>query len=59
MPGRLEGRRIAFLTANEGVEQVELTQPWDAVRAGAEPRFGARRSRCRKGVRRAEHQYPR
>lgn len=37
MPGRLEGRRIAFLTANEGVEQVELTAPWDAVRAeGAE-----------------------
>ena len=25
--------RIAFLTANEGVEQVELTAPWDAVEA--------------------------
>jgi protease I len=38
MTGRLEGRRIAFLTANEGVEQIELTDPWDAVRAeGAEP----------------------
>jgi protease I len=38
MPGRLEGRRIAFLTANEGVEQIELTGPWEAVRAeGAEP----------------------
>ena len=38
MAGRLEGRRIAFLTANEGVEQVELTAPWDAVRAeGGEP----------------------
>jgi len=38
MAGRLEGRRIAFLTANEGVEEVELTTPWDAVRAeGAEP----------------------
>jgi protease I len=37
MAGRLEGRRIAFLTANEGVEQVELTDPWDAVTAeGAE-----------------------
>lgn len=37
MAGRLEGRRIAFLTANEGVEQVELTAPWDAVREeGAE-----------------------
>jgi protease I len=34
----LRGRRVAFLTANEGVEQVELTQPWDAVRdAGGEP----------------------
>lgn len=31
-------RRIAFLTANEGVEQVELTAPWDAVTAaGGEP----------------------
>ena len=38
MAGRLEGRRIAFLTANEGVEQVELTAPWDAVRdEGGEP----------------------
>jgi protease I len=38
MTGRLEGRRIAFLTANEGVEQVELTVPWEAMRvAGAEP----------------------
>jgi protease I len=32
----LDGKRIAFLVANEGVEQVELTQPWEAVReAGA------------------------
>lgn len=30
--------RIAFLVANEGVEQVELTEPWQAVRkAGGEP----------------------
>jgi protease I len=27
----LSGRRIAFLVANEGVEQVELTTPWQAV----------------------------
>jgi protease I len=27
----LESRRVAFLTANEGVEQVELTEPWDTV----------------------------
>ncbi len=34
----LKGQRIAFLVANEGVEQVELTEPWDAVKAaGAEP----------------------
>ncbi len=33
----LQGKRIAFLTANEGVEQVELTEPMKAVRdAGAE-----------------------
>jgi protease I len=37
MAEQLQGRRIAFLVANEGVEQVELTRPWDAVRkAGAE-----------------------
>ena len=34
---RLQGKRIAFLTANEGVEQVELTEPLEAVRgAGAD-----------------------
>ncbi len=34
----LEGRRVAFLVANEGVEEVELTQPWAAVSdAGGEP----------------------
>jgi protease I len=27
----LTGRQIAFLVANEGVEQVELTDPWQAV----------------------------
>lgn len=33
----LNGRRIAFL-ATDGVEQVELTEPWKAVeRAGGEP----------------------
>jgi protease I len=36
MAGRLEGKRIAFL-ATDGVEQVELTEPLDAVKgAGAE-----------------------
>jgi deglycase len=34
----LRGRRIAFLVANEGVEQVELTDPWEAVeQAGGDP----------------------
>ncbi|HEU5251794.1 MAG TPA: type 1 glutamine amidotransferase domain-containing protein [Solirubrobacterales bacterium] len=37
MSERLQGKKIAFLTANEGVEQVELTEPLRAVReAGAE-----------------------
>jgi protease I len=30
MPNRLEGKKIAFL-ATDGVEQVELTEPWKAV----------------------------
>jgi protease I len=34
----LDGKRIAFLAANEGVEQIELTEPWKAVeQAGGEP----------------------
>jgi protease I len=37
MSENLKGKKIAFLTANEGVEQVELTEPLEAVRAaGAE-----------------------
>ena len=38
MAPQLDGKRIAFLVANEGVEQVELTEPWKAVeKAGGEP----------------------
>jgi protease I len=38
MAGKLQGKRIAFLMAPEGVEQVELTEPWKAVEeAGWEP----------------------
>ena len=34
---KLNGKKIAFLMANEGVEQVELTEPLEAVRgSGAE-----------------------
>jgi len=32
MSEQLQGKRIAFLVANEGVEQVELTEPMKAVR---------------------------
>lgn len=31
MTSALNGQKIAFLTANSGVEQVELTEPWQAV----------------------------
>jgi protease I len=38
MSERIEGKRVAFLVANEGVEQVELSSPWEAVeQAGGEP----------------------
>jgi protease I len=38
MASELKGLRIAFLTANDGVEQVELTAPWQAVKdAGGTP----------------------
>jgi protease I len=38
MADELRGKKVAFLVANEGVEQVELTQPWDAIKqAGGEP----------------------
>ncbi|GII89152.1 glutamine amidotransferase [Sphaerisporangium siamense] len=36
----LQGKTIAFLTATEGVEQVELTEPWQAVeQASGTPRL--------------------
>jgi protease I len=38
MADKLSGKRIAFLVANEGIEQVELTEPWQAVKdAGGAP----------------------
>lgn len=38
MANELSGQRVAFLIANEGAEQVELTAPWQAVRdAGGTP----------------------
>ena len=38
MSTELANKTIAFLVANEGVEQVELTEPWKAVEgAGGQP----------------------
>ena len=38
MAESLQGKKIAFLMANEGVEQVELTRPLEAVKeAGRRP----------------------
>ncbi|HEY4917183.1 MAG TPA: type 1 glutamine amidotransferase domain-containing protein [Solirubrobacteraceae bacterium] len=38
MSSDLSGKRIAFLVAQEGVEEVELTEPWKAVeKAGGTP----------------------
>ena len=34
MSNEIAGKRVAFLVANEGVEQVELTEPWKAVQDG-------------------------
>ena len=36
----LQGKTVAFLTAQEGVEEVELTEPWKAVKeAGGTPQL--------------------
>ncbi len=38
MGSSIKGKKIAFLVANEGAEQVELTEPWKAVeKAGGTP----------------------
>jgi len=40
MADSLNGSKIAFLVAPEGVEQVELTEPWKAVEAaGGQPQL--------------------
>jgi protease I len=40
MGSELQGKTIAFAVANEGIEQVELTDPWRAVEdAGGTPRL--------------------
>lgn len=41
----LQGRRVAFLVAPEGIEQIELTEPWKAVeQAGGTPELISVRS---------------
>jgi protease I len=38
MADKIQGKKIAFLMANEGVEQVELAEPWKAVeQEGGQP----------------------
>ncbi|WP_092618960.1 type 1 glutamine amidotransferase domain-containing protein [Jiangella sp. DSM 45060] len=38
MDERIDGTKVAVLVANEGVEQVELTEPWQAIQdAGGRP----------------------
>ncbi len=38
MTNELNEVRVAFVVANEGIEQIELTEPWKAVReAGGQP----------------------
>lgn len=45
MADELQGLRVAFLVANEGIEQVELTTPWEAVtNAGGTPELIAPKS---------------
>ncbi|MGA7705033.1 MAG: type 1 glutamine amidotransferase domain-containing protein [Solirubrobacteraceae bacterium] len=37
---QLDGKTVAFLTAQEGIEEVELTEPWKAIKdAGATPKL--------------------
>jgi protease I len=45
MTNELRGVRVAFMVANEGIEEVELTEPWKAVLdAGGSPRLIAPKS---------------
>jgi protease I len=45
MATTLNGRTVAFLAAMEGVEQIELTSPWQAVlEAGGSPRLVSTKS---------------
>jgi protease I len=38
MTNKLQGKNVAFVVANEGIEHAELTRPWEAiVAAGGQP----------------------
>jgi protease I len=42
MANELSGKTVAFLVATEGIEQIELTRPWEAVeQAGGRPLLAA------------------
>ena len=42
MASELNGKKVAFLVAQEGIEEVELTSPWEAVeKAGGSPELVA------------------
>jgi protease I len=52
MADELKGLKVAFLVANEGIEQAELTDPWEAVRrAGGQPVLIAPKKREAKAFR--------
>jgi protease I len=45
MANELQGQTVAFLVAPEGIEQVELTEPWKAIKgAGATPKLVSTKS---------------
>ena len=42
---QLQGKKVAFLVAQEGIEEIELTEPWKAVQdAGGTPKLVAPQS---------------
>lgn len=45
MANELQGMKVAFVVANEGIEEVELTKPWETVEeAGGSPELIAPKS---------------
>jgi protease I len=58
MSTQLQGKTIAFLVATDGIEQVELTEPWKAIeQAGGTPRLvstGAGHAQARNHLEKAD-----